>query len=198
MIIKYLDISSFKYVISSPKFVQQFLLSSEFSLSVLFLTSNISSNIIANWASCYEKFLSKWFNWSSSFSMTGSVEVQSEVSISFDITGELGISSGAISWLSFLVRLKESHPAGVFLFMIIFCLVSCKMKFSIAFLLMLEAVFLFIYSKMALTSTRLCLMVFIWPMVSMIFVFQSAKQLSWSLSGRRQLFLYFQLLVSWE
>ena len=198
MIIKYLDISSFKYVISSPKFVQQFLLSSEFSLSVLFLTSNISSNIIANWASCYEKFLSKWFNWSSSFSMTCSVEVQSGVSISFDITGELGISSGAISWLSFLVRLKESHPAGVFLFMIIFCLVSCKMKFSIAFLLMLEAVFLFIYSKMALTSTRLCLMVFIWPMVSMIFVFQSAKQLSWSLSGRRQLFLYFQLLVSWE
>ena len=77
--------------------------------------------------------------------MTGSVEVQSGVSISFDITGELGISSGAISWLSFLVRLKESHPAGVFLFMIIFCLVSCEMKFSIAFLLMLEAVFLFLY-----------------------------------------------------
>ena len=110
--------------------------------------------------------------------MTGSVEVQSGVSISFDIAGDLGIFSGAISWLFFLVRLKESHPVGVFLFMIIFCLVSCKMNFSLAFLLMLKAVFLFIYSKMELLSTRLCLMIFIWLMASMIFGFQSAKQLS--------------------
>ena len=85
--------------------------------------------------------------------MTGSVEVQSGVSISFDITGDLEIYSETISWLSFLVRLKGSDPAGVFLFMIISCLVSCEMKLSIAFLLTLEAAFLFIYSKMALIST---------------------------------------------
>ena len=103
--------------------------------------------------------------------------MQSRLSISFDITGDLGISSETISWLSFLERLKESHPAGVFLFMVIFCLVSCEMKFSIAFLVMLEAVFLFIYSTMALISTRLCLMVFIWSIASMIYGFQSAKQL---------------------
>ena len=77
--------------------------------------------------------------------MTGSVEVQSGVSISFDIYGDWRIYSETISWLSFLVRLKGSHPAGVFFFMIISCLVSCEMKFSIAFLLMLEAVFLFLY-----------------------------------------------------
>ena len=51
----------------------------------------------------------------------------------------------------FFRKAKESHPAGVFIFMIIFYLVGCQMKFSIAFLAMLEAAFLFIYSKMALT-----------------------------------------------
>ena len=29
--------------------------------------------------------------------------------MSLDITGDLGISSETITWLSFLVRLKESH-----------------------------------------------------------------------------------------
>ena len=43
------------------------------------------------------------------FFITGSVEVQSGESISLDITGDLGISSETITWLSFLVRLKESH-----------------------------------------------------------------------------------------
>ena len=104
------DISSFNYLISSLKFVQQFMLSSEFSLSILLLTSNMSSIIIANWASCFENFVCKWFNWSSSFTITGSVEVQPGVSVSSDFTGNLGISSETILWLSFLERLKESHP----------------------------------------------------------------------------------------
>ena len=100
------------------------------------------------------------------------------MSISFDITGDLWISSEKNSWLSFLERLKKSHPAGVFLIMIIFCLVSCEMKFSMAFLLMLEVIFLFIYSKMALISMLLCLIVFTWSIASMIFGVQNAKQLS--------------------
>ena len=131
------------------KFVQQFLLSSEVKLPILFLTSNNSSIIklfnSANWASCFDNFLRRWFNWSSCFSITGSVEVQWGMSISFGIIEDLRISSETISWLSFSFRLKESHPARVFLFMIIFCLVSCEMKFSITFLLLLEAVLLFIY-----------------------------------------------------
>ena len=77
----------------------------------------------------------------------------------------------------FFRKTKKSHPAGVFLF-IIFCLVSCEMKFSMAFLFMLEVVFLFIYSKMALISMLLCLMVFTWSIASMIFGVQNAKQLS--------------------
>ena len=68
--------------------------------------------------------------------------MQSGISISSDITGNLGISLVTISWLSFLFRLKESYPVRVFLFMITFCLVSWEMKFSITFLLILEAVHL--------------------------------------------------------
>ena len=75
--------------------------------------------------------------------------------MSFDIIGDLGIPSETTSWLSFLEKLKESHPDGVF--MIIFYLVGCETKFSIVFLLMLVAVFLFIYPKMTLISAS-CIM----------------------------------------
>ena len=93
--------------------------------------------------------------------------------MSFDIIGDLGIPSETTSWLSFLEKLKESHPDGVF--MIIFYLVGCETKFSIVFLLMLVAVFLFIYPKMTLISVFMPNSHY---MVNIIFDFPSAKQLS--------------------